>query len=328
MPRLRPPFGSRLLTAAGLSVSIFGLTLWVLHAADPQQARPGERFESQRSRSLAMPLDPPDPESRAQENGEPENRAPASASQDSDLDHGDPRSIPEERAEEFAQASDEIRPPTSMALQLIPLSDVFAANPSHLDPDNSDLARAARRARTDLRDPRHSTIHSHRGDGKVFYVFFNTIESIPEEHEYVVQRIKKTERRWNDAGVVTETRTTYLVEVFKTRDEALKRPDMHYGLFHLRDHERFEVLKEFEIGTATIDDLAEDSEWPFSSRILYKLVHDYQEDRAVYDRVRFQESVPWTLLTSLDADGGYSVSSPEFDFDLPHQAPPEIRPEE
>ena len=104
----------------------------VLHAADPQQGRPGERFESQRSRSLAMPLDPPDPESRAQENGEPENRAPASASQDSDLDHGDPRSIPEERAEEFAQASDEIRPPTSMALQLIPLSDVFAANPSHL----------------------------------------------------------------------------------------------------------------------------------------------------------------------------------------------------
>jgi hypothetical protein len=174
----------------------------------------------------------------------------------------------------------------------------------------------------DLENPEHPLlVHSFR-NGRLFYVFYKTVERAEGSQAYLLQRIRKTERFYASASDGNpKTQVTYLVEAFKLRDGGLKKADEHYASYGLSNWYKREVVKEYEIGFGEIENVATGAAWPFENRILYKAIQPYGPDRTLYDRVQFTQSKAWTLEVTFDRLGRYSVRSEAFGFDAPGKMP-------
>jgi len=187
----------------------------------------------------------------------------------------------------------------------------------------------AQAAGVDLTSPPNPLLIHSYADGRLFYVFFKTVEGALGDRPWLIQRIRKTERTWATPDAEPEVKVTWQVEVFKTIAGALKRADRHYGSYALEDAARREVVKEYEIGFGEIPGTCEGKEWPFDSGILYKELQPYQETAGLYDQVTFASERRWSLTVEFDAQGRYRIASPAFGFDAPDKVPAEdqTRPE-
>jgi len=201
-----------------------------------------------------------------------------------------------------------------LRLRLVPVAQGVAEEPSIID--------AGQAAGIDVRQPAHPLlIHAYAG-GRLFYVFYKTVEEAAGPKQYLLQRIHKTERFYASPDDRNpRVQESYLVEAFKLLDGSLKRPDQHFGSFGLGDCYRREVVKEYEIGFGELEGVATGDEWPFRKRFLYQAIHNYDADRSVYDQVKFSQSKRWTLQVSFDQGGSYSVKCPELGFDAPRALP-------
>ncbi|MGK5084917.1 hypothetical protein WDW37_16640 [Bdellovibrionota bacterium FG-1] len=155
------------------------------------------------------------------------------------------------------------------------------------------------------------------GNNLLFYAFFNTYRDPESVRAYAIQRIRKTATSYRS---VTDSHPVvsieYLVEVFKTRNGALKRADVHHGTYPISGFFKRTVVKELEVGTGEIPLIAVGNTWPFEPNILYKLVQDYSANRAAYDSVRFERSVAWRIDAEFSSDGRYEVRAPELQVQL------------
>ena len=228
------------------------------------------------------------------------------------------------RAEEPATV--ELVAPT---LRLVPVIDGLRSQKGNRDlqrTKETGIYKTAKKAGVDLEDPPHPLVAASYREGRLFYVFYKVAESAIGDRPYILQRIKKTERTWATADQVEpDVRTTWQVEVFKTRAGAIKRPDEHYGSYGLRDNHRREIVKEYEIGFAEVPGICEGTNWPFARNRLFEYLQRYQEDPGIYPQVRFLAATRWSLLVSFGADGSWAVRSPELGIDAP-DALPEPRP--
>jgi hypothetical protein len=188
--------------------------------------------------------------------------------------------------------------------------------------EDTEIHRIASRAGVDLRAPNHPRMAYRYANGRLFYLFYKTVENAFGDRPYVIQRIRRTERTWaSEDDETPEEKTTHQVEVFKLRDDAIKRPDQHHGSFGIHQHYRREVVKEYEVGFGEVPGLCEGTTWPFAPGILFTYLQRYGEEGDVYDRVVFTNALRWTLTASLDRDGRYRVASPELGFDVPGRPP-------
>lgn len=189
----------------------------------------------------------------------------------------------------------------------------------------SDVFKIATGVGIDLRKRTHPLLVQQFKKGRLFYVFYKTVEGATGDRNYIVQRIKRTERNWPEGDGGPEVRVTYQVEVFKTFAGALRRADQHHGSYGIRDHRRREVIKEYTIGFAEIPDVCEGKSWPFSLSSDFKMLQGYQEEVGIYDKVAFLAKQDWNLTVELQKDGTYRVASSELGFDAPKQLPGEER---
>ena len=210
-------------------------------------------------------------------------------------------------------------PSPHLRLRLVPLSEGIAGEQWRREPK---VVTEGRTVGLDLHRPKHPLLAHCCVDGRLFYVFYKTVEDAVGPQQYLIQRIRKTERTYaSPTDQTPDVRVTYLVEAFKLRDGALKRADQHYGSFGINDCYRREVVKEYEIGFAEIDGIATGAAWPFARNVLYEPIQEYDPDRSIYDRVKFSASKQWSLRVAFDRDGSYSVESPELGFAAPTRLP-------
>jgi hypothetical protein len=210
------------------------------------------------------------------------------------------------------------------AVRLVPLLDGLRN-----DAPAGDLARlgetetykTALQGGVDLARPPHPIVACRRTGDRLYYVFYKTTDNALGDRPYLIQRIRKIERAWKAPDARPEEKVTWQVEVFKTRGGELKTPDQHFGSFGLQGNHRREIVKEYEIGLGEVAGECEGRAWPFDSNKAYRLLQAYQEEKGVFGKVKFRRACKWTLTASFDAAGGYSVRSPELDFDAPTRLP-------
>ena len=219
-------------------------------------------------------------------------------------------------------ASQELRE-RPLHLQMIPLADGVAYNARNLDDDitRTEIFRLASKRGVDLSQPDDPLLAHSFQDGYLFYVFYNRLQNAVGDRPYVIQRVKKIEKFYAADGEEVDRKTTYLVEVFKTRAGITKGMDQHFGSFSLRDHQQRDVIKQLEIGYGEVAGKCEGTNWPFKSNILYTAIQDYAPDGTIYDAVKFDRSVRWNINVRFDADGNYRIVLPEFKVDLPGTPP-------
>lgn len=181
-----------------------------------------------------------------------------------------------------------------------------------------DLYKRALKLGVDLAEPQRDPVVAHTWrDGRLFYVFYKTVENAFLDRPYVIQRIKRTERNWATPDAPPEEKVTYQVEVFKLLGGAQKRADQHHGIYSIGDRHRREIVKEYEIGFGHVPEVCEGTEWPFDRGRLFEYLYRYGPEREVYDQVEFLHSKTWSLSVSLDEEGAYRVHSSELGLDVP-----------
>lgn len=188
----------------------------------------------------------------------------------------------------------------------------------------TEIGKLAAAVGLDLLRTENPLLAAQRKGDRLFYVFWKTTANAFGHRPYLLQRIRKTDRTWatKETKEPTET-TTYQVEVFRLMAGRLKRPDQHHGSFGLHGAHRREVVKTYEIGFGEIPGVCEGTGWPFGDS-LFRLLQPYQAEPGLHPQVRFRAARAWSLSVSLDADGGWRVTSPELGFDAP-KAWPEAR---
>jgi hypothetical protein len=225
-----------------------------------------------------------------------------------------------------ASAGPALPPPSSdsgmrapLRLRLVPVAEGIAGETFRREPR---ILATGRKAGVDLRRPDHPLLVQCYSGGRLFYVFYKTVEQASGSKRYLIQRIRKIERYYTSPDdQAPEIRETFLVEAFKLHGGALKRADQHFASYGIDGYYKREVVKEYEIGYAEIEGVASGDEWPFGADVLYEPIQDYQEDRTLYDRVKFTDSKHWVLRVAFDRSGSYSVESPELGFAAPIKLP-------
>jgi hypothetical protein len=185
----------------------------------------------------------------------------------------------------------------------------------------SSIYKIAKKAGVDLAAKPHPLLVQQYENGRLFYVFYKTVEGATGARNYIIQRIKRTERNWVENEQDPETTVTYQVEVFKTFAGALRRADQHHGSYGIREHEKREIVKEYTIGFAEIPNVCEGEAWPFDLSRDFEMLQPYQEEIGIYDKVKFLSKQDWSLRVVLHKDGTYQITSPELGFDAPKTLP-------
>jgi len=213
----------------------------------------------------------------------------------------------------------------TLDLRLVPLKDGVlqaAAGGDRSKVPQTKIFKVARWAGVDLAAPEHPLVAYTLRDGKLFYVFYKTVDNAFGDRPYLIQRIKKTIREYSSADDLEPRETvTYLVEALETVDGALKRPDQHFGRFSIRAFHKREIIKEYEIGFGAIPGICSQEESPIPAGHLYEEPQPYGPNRMLFDQVEFVYSKKWSLSVCFSEDGEFSIKSPEFDIDAPHSLP-------
>ena len=177
--------------------------------------------------------------------------------------------------------------------------------------------KAALKYGIDLRHAPGDSVVAHAWrNGRLFYLFYKTLERAYGKRTWIVQRVHRIERNWKHGEKDPQVRETYLVEAFKLYLGKQKRPDQHKGDYGHQGFARREIVKTYEIGFADVADGAEGNAWPFRKALLFKKLQPYQQDRGLFDKVAFTEHVTWRLGVRLTAGGAYSISSKKLGIDI------------
>jgi|GEM_PF-3182063 len=210
-------------------------------------------------------------------------------------------------------------------VRLLPIAEGLrdgARNLPQQDPRQTEIYLTAAEYGVDLTKSRDKLLSHQCADGKLFSLYYTSLENAFGDRPYVIQRLKMTKRSFDQNGKELASKTTYLVEAFKTKAGTIKGIDQHHGGYSLGSLGRREILKELEIGYGEIPQLCEGKRWPFPAGHLYKELLEYDEDSSIYDAVRFTNSVKYSLRVTFDDEDNYTIESPELAFNLPEQAPP------
>ncbi|MHC4860875.1 MAG: hypothetical protein ACYTDY_12390, partial [Planctomycetota bacterium] len=125
-------------------------------------------------------------------------------------------------------------PEVPLRLRPIPVEEGFRDVVGTEKLAKSDLQKHARKVGIDLtKEPENPFVVQGMRDGRIFYVFYKTVENAFGGGPYLIQRIRRTERNWATLDAEPEVKVTYQVEVFKTLAGQLKRADQHYGYYVL-----------------------------------------------------------------------------------------------
>jgi hypothetical protein len=111
------------------------------------------------------------------------------------------------------------------------------------------------------------------------------------------------------------------VEAFRLRGGAFVGSDRHHGSFGLESYHKREIRKEYEIGFGQVDGVAQGKDWPFDPSKRYHKIQNYRAQRGAFDRVKFSQSVKWTLVVTFDRTGKWAVRCAELGFDAPRTMP-------
>jgi hypothetical protein len=210
----------------------------------------------------------------------------------------------------------------ALNLRLVPLRVGLSDNQAKNTPlEQTPIAKEAAKVGLDLAAPPHPLVAAACRDGRMFYLFYKGTEEAFGERAWMLQRIRKTERTWLSADGPPEEKVTYLVEAFKTIGGTLKGSDQHFGSFALRDAQRREVIKEYEIGFGEIEGLATGAAWPFDLKRPFHMLQDYAPEAALYDQVKFTQARNWRLTVSFARDGAWTLVSPELGLNVPASLP-------
>ena len=135
--------------------------------------------------------------------------------------------------------------------------------------------------------------------------------------------IQKVKRNINDNKLKGKpiSRVRNLVEAIKTRQGVLKKPDQHFGNFGIYKFERRKIVKEFVVGTGSIQGIATSGKWPFDPGILYKSIQSYQPEPGHYEKCNFTNSKKWTLVVDFDRYGNHSIKSDELGIEIMFRVP-------
>ncbi len=161
--------------------------------------------------------------------------------------------------------------------------------------------------------------------GRMFYLFYNMVTGVPALHNqpgepYLIQKVKRTITDYS-LGSKPISRVNYLVEAIKTRQGVSKKPDQHFGNFGIYKFERRKIVKEFVVGTGSIQGIAAAGDWPFERGILYKSIQSYQAKPGHYEKCSFTKSKKWTLVIEFDRYGNYSMKSDEMGIEIIFRVP-------
>ncbi len=161
--------------------------------------------------------------------------------------------------------------------------------------------------------------------GNLKYFFFTALKEVKNK-AFVIQRIKKVVETFEEGNPEPiSTRTTYLVEVFKTwkgafsedseMNNQMKKADLHSGDFYLtREGYTKVVTKYFETGLGTINEIFPDeNKWSHESSKLYWGT-EYLEDNDYFNKVNFIEKNDWVLETKI-TNKGFTLKSEELGLD-------------
>ncbi len=205
----------------------------------------------------------------------------------------------------------------ALRLQIVPIDRGNRESSFGNVPDRfatTAVYKAAENSGIDLQQPEHPLLVFKYDGGRLFYLFYNDIVNVPDGR-YLIQRVKRTTINRSSDGEST-SQVAYLVEALKSAGGRSKRPDQHFGSFSLQGHERREIIKEFDVGLGEIAGIAEGEEWPFEPGKLFQRIQNYGEMADTFDRVKFQESVHWTVRVSFDRNGNYELRCPELGIEL------------
>jgi len=160
---------------------------------------------------------------------------------------------------------------------------------------------------------------------RMFYLFYNVVTGVPAlqnqaSEPYLIQTVKRTITDYPLNGKPI-SKVNYLVEAIKTRQGVSKKPDQHFGNFGIYKFERRRIVKEFVVGTGSIQGIATAGNWPFDPRILYKSIQSYQPEPGHCEKCSFTNSKKWTLVVEFDRYGNYSMKSDEMGIEIMFRVP-------
>ena len=160
---------------------------------------------------------------------------------------------------------------------------------------------------------------------RMFYLFYNVVTRVPalqnqSDEPYLIQTVKRTITDYPPNGKPI-SRVSYLVEAIKTRQGVSKKPDQHFGNFGIYKFERRKIVKEFVVGTGSIQGIATSGKWPFDPGILYKSIQSYQADPGHYEKCCFTNTKKWTLVVEFDRYGNHSMKSDELGIEIMFRVP-------
>lgn len=160
---------------------------------------------------------------------------------------------------------------------------------------------------------------------RMFYLFYNVVTGVPALQNqlgepYLIQTVKRTITDFPPSGKPI-SRVNYLVEAIKTRQGVSKKPDQHFGNFGIYKFERRKIVKEFVIGTGSIQGIATAGKWPFDPGILYKSIQSYQPEPGHYEKCSFTNLKKWTLVVEFDRYGNHRMESNEMGIEIMFRVP-------
>lgn len=145
-----------------------------------------------------------------------------------------------------------------------------------------------------------------------FQLFYNTAIAPSCKRDYLIQRVKKSRSYYDSHDRLYEQTHEYLVEVFKTKNKALKGADQHYRSYTIRDAPKQSTLVEAEIGCGYIQNVTQGRKWPYGRDILYKEVQGYSFSPGVYNKVKYDYSQKYSFSAEFSENGLKSVRWPYF----------------
>jgi hypothetical protein len=200
-------------------------------------------------------------------------------------------------------------PAASFQLTLVPLRQGYESEASQ------DSYRKFLKNGLNLQEWIDANVVADYRNKKLLQLFYTTVTDPSGGQRPLIQRSKRTIKEYRSASDTRPAITTdYMVEVFKTKNGKMKRPDRHHGIFPLGKWYRREIVKELEIGHGEIRGGMSGQEWPFGGKTLYRQLQPYSPKPDLYEAVLFSQSKRWTIDVRLNGHGAFSVSAPELDI--------------
>jgi hypothetical protein len=147
-------------------------------------------------------------------------------------------------------------------------------------------------------------------NGSAFLLFYNSVSAPDCGRDYVIQRVKLTKTDFNENNIEVSREETYLVEIMKTKNGRIKKPDEHVKLYKIGTSTRRHLSAEAEVGCAEIPGVVEGNAWPREPNKLYAVIQDYSTTPGHYFTVRFDDSASYRFDMDFTSSGNFQTILP------------------